>query len=44
MIFTSWFPWDKNRALEMAMKHLGLFERNNAQQRENLQIQVFLVD
>ena len=37
-------PWDKNRALEMAMKHLGLFERNNAQQRENLQIQVFLVD
>ena len=37
-------PWDKNRALEMAMKHLGLFERNNAQQRENLQIQVVLVD
>ena len=37
-------PWDKNRALEMAMKHLGLFERTRAQQLENLQIQVVLVD
>ncbi len=35
--------WDKNRALEMAMKHLGLFERDNTQQRENLKIQVVLV-
>jgi hypothetical protein len=25
-------PFDKNTALNMAMKHLGLFERDNAQQ------------
>lgn len=36
-------PWDKIRALEMAMKHLALYERNHAQQRENLKIQVVLV-
>ncbi len=36
--------WDKNRALEMGMRHLGLYERDNIQQRESLQIQVLLVD
>ena len=35
--------WDKNRALEMAMKHLGLYERGNAQRSENLALQVVLV-
>ena len=35
--------WDKPRALEMGMKHLGLYERDNTQQREALQIQVVLV-
>lgn len=33
--------WDKNAALEKAMKHLGLFERDNAQQgRESLVLKV----
>ena len=35
--------WDKNRALEMAMKHLGLYERDNAQRSESLALQVVLV-
>jgi hypothetical protein len=35
--------WDKNRALEMAMGHLGLYERHNTQQSENLSLQVLLV-
>ena len=35
--------WDKNRALEMAMRHLGLYERDNAQRSENLGLQVVLV-
>jgi phage terminase small subunit len=35
--------WDKNRALEMAMRHLGLYERHNTQQSENLSLQVLLV-
>lgn len=33
--------WDKNAALEKAMKHLGLFERDNAQQsREGLVLKI----
>ncbi len=36
--------WDKNAALEKAMKHLGLYERDNAQSRaESLTLQVVLV-
>jgi hypothetical protein len=35
--------WDKNAALEKAMKHLGLYERENAQHSENLELQVVLV-
>lgn len=35
--------WDKNSAIEKAMKHLGQFEKDNAQQRESLAIQVNLV-
>jgi len=35
--------WDKNRALEMAMKHLGLYNRDNTQRSENLSLQVVLV-
>jgi hypothetical protein len=34
---------DKNRALEMAMRHLGLYERDNKQRSENLSLQVVLV-
>jgi len=36
--------WDKNAAIDKAMKHLGLFEKDNAQQRENLTLIVNLVD
>lgn len=32
--------WDKNAALEKAMKHLGLFEKDNAQTRESLTLNV----
>jgi phage terminase small subunit len=35
--------WDKNAALEKAMKHLGLYNRDNAQRSENLSLQVVLV-
>lgn len=35
--------WDKNAALEKAMKHLGMFERDNSQRAPNLAIQVNLV-
>jgi phage terminase small subunit len=35
--------WDKNAALEMAIKHLGLYERDNTQRSENLSLQVLLV-
>lgn len=35
--------WDKNRALEMAMRHLGLYNRDNTQRSENLSLQVLLV-
>jgi phage terminase small subunit len=36
--------WDKNSALEKLLKHLGLYEKGNAQARENLSIQVVFVD
>jgi hypothetical protein len=36
--------WDKNSALEKLMKHQGMFEKDRAQARENLAIQVVLVD
>lgn len=32
--------WDKNAGLEKAMKHLGLFEKDNAQSRESLVLHV----
>lgn len=35
--------WDKVRALDMASKHLGLFEKDNAQRSENLNLQVVMV-
>jgi hypothetical protein len=34
---------DKNAALEKAMKHHGLYDKDNSQPRENLKIQVLLV-
>jgi phage terminase small subunit len=34
--------WDKNAALEKAMKHFGLYDRDNRQKSENLMIQVNL--
>jgi hypothetical protein len=33
-------PFDKMKAIDMAMKHLGGFEKDNEQRRENLQIAV----
>ena len=35
--------WDKNAALEKAMKHLGLYERDNSQRAPNLALQIVLV-
>jgi phage terminase small subunit len=35
--------WDKNAALEKALKHLDLYERDNRQKAENLTLQVLLV-
>ena len=35
--------WDKNAALEKAMRHLGAFERDNRQLGQNLAIQVNLI-
>jgi phage terminase small subunit len=35
--------WDKNAALEKAMRHLNLYDRDNAQRGENLALQVVLV-
>lgn len=35
--------WDKGAALNMAIRHLGLFERDNSQRAESLQLQVVLV-
>lgn len=32
--------WDKNAGLEKSMKHLGLFEKDNAQSRESLSLTV----
>jgi hypothetical protein len=35
--------WNKNQALEKAFKYLGLYERENTQHSENLELQVVLV-
>lgn len=35
--------WDKNAALEKAMKHLGLYEKDNKQRGESLSINVQFV-
>jgi phage terminase small subunit len=35
--------WDKNQALEKAFKYLGLYERENTQHSESLELQVVLV-
>jgi phage terminase small subunit len=35
--------WDKNAALEKTIKHLGLYERDNAQRGESLSIKIELV-
>ena len=32
--------WDKNAGLDKAMRHLGLFEKDNAQSRESLTLKV----
>jgi len=36
-------PFNKLQAIDMAMKHLGGFEKDNDQRRENLSINVTLV-
>jgi phage terminase small subunit len=36
--------WDKNAALEKAMKHLGLFERDNMQQRDDIKVEIALIN
>jgi phage terminase small subunit len=36
-------PFDKNAALEKAFKHLGLYERDNTQRREDIRIIVELM-
>ena len=36
-------PFDKNAALEKAFKHLGLYERDNTERREDIRIIVELV-
>lgn len=35
--------WDKLAAIDKAMKHLGLFEKDNAQRAPNLQMQIVAV-
>jgi phage terminase small subunit len=35
--------WDKGAAIDKAMRHLGLFERDNDQKQVNLNVQVLLV-
>ncbi|MGC8534913.1 MAG: terminase small subunit [Rhizomicrobium sp.] len=35
--------WDKNAALDKAMKYLGLFEKDNAQRGPDLALQVVLI-
>lgn len=36
-------PYDKMKAVDMAMKYLGAYEKDNAQKQENLAIQIVLV-
>ena len=36
--------WDENAGLEKTFKHLGLYEKNNSQRSENLQLVVSLVE
>jgi hypothetical protein len=36
-------PFDKNAALEKAFKHLGLYEHDNTQRREDIRIIVELM-
>jgi len=36
--------WDKNAAIEKAMKHHGLYEKDNTQKREELNLQIVFVD
>jgi hypothetical protein len=36
--------WDKVAALYKALRLLGLYERDNIQQRENLSLQIVLVE
>lgn len=36
-------PFDKNAALEKAFKHLGLYQRDNTQQRKDIRVEVVLV-
>lgn len=35
--------WDKNAAIDKAMRHLGLFEKDNVQRKEDLVLQVNLI-
>lgn len=35
--------WDKNAALEKAMRHHGLYEKDNSQKGESVKVQVLLV-
>lgn len=35
-------PYDKMKAVDMAMKHLGAYEKDNLQKQENLQLQIIL--
>lgn len=37
-------PFDKLKAIDMAMKHLGGYEKDNTQRAENLKINIMLVD
>jgi hypothetical protein len=32
--------WDKNAAIDKAMKHLGAYERDNAQRSESLELEI----
>lgn len=35
--------YDKLKALDMTMKYFGMYERDNAQQREDIEVQIVLV-
>jgi hypothetical protein len=35
--------WDKPSAINMVMRHLGLFEKDNAQVQDNLRVEVVLL-